>query len=180
MHGSPNNLRITWQFFEKDFLATDAFKNPRDFHVFDEKYFDHFAIRVSEVTTARGSFRGSSPSLSPFLSLFLSVSVSLSVLCCFVLNVLMVLPANKQTAGLPLVEDPNKSRGFHLHKQEDVRPTVALLSYAAAYATWYQVGCEREECHRVELQSKSWSSSRSLVIRNTVAFFRRLRITRRG
>ena len=52
MDGSPNNLRIMWQFFEKDFLATDAFKNPRDFHRFDEKYFDHFNIRVSEVIRA--------------------------------------------------------------------------------------------------------------------------------
>ncbi len=49
MHGSPNNLRITWQFFEKDFLATDAFQNPRNFSRFDELYFDHFNVRVSEV-----------------------------------------------------------------------------------------------------------------------------------
>jgi hypothetical protein len=53
MHGSPNNLRITWQFFEKDFLAVDALKTPRDFHTFDEKYFDHFNLRVSKVGTRR-------------------------------------------------------------------------------------------------------------------------------
>ena len=52
MHGSPNNLRITWQFFEKDFLAVDAFKQPRDFHTFDEKYLDHFNVRVSAVRDA--------------------------------------------------------------------------------------------------------------------------------
>ena len=49
MHGSSNNLRIGRQFFDKDFLATDAFKNPRNFSLYDEKYFDHFNIRVSEV-----------------------------------------------------------------------------------------------------------------------------------
>jgi hypothetical protein len=49
MHGSPNNLRITWQFFDKDFLAVDAFKTQRNFHTYDEKYFDHFNLRVSEV-----------------------------------------------------------------------------------------------------------------------------------
>jgi hypothetical protein len=55
MHGSPNNLRITWQFFEKDFLAHDAFKVPRDFHAFDEKYFDHFNLRVSPVRCTRAA-----------------------------------------------------------------------------------------------------------------------------
>jgi hypothetical protein len=58
MHDSLNNLRITWQFFEKDFLAQDATKTPRDFHKFDEKYFDHFNLRVSSV--GRG-FRSQAP-----------------------------------------------------------------------------------------------------------------------
>ena len=48
MNGSPNNLRIVWQFFEKTFLGRDAFKEPREFAV-DQHYFDHFNIRVSEV-----------------------------------------------------------------------------------------------------------------------------------
>ena len=50
MHGAPNDLRITWQFFEKDFLATDAFKHPRNFSLYDEKYMTHFNIRISEVS----------------------------------------------------------------------------------------------------------------------------------
>ena len=50
MHGSPNNLRIVWQFFEKSFLGRDTFTQPREFAV-DQKYFDHFNIRVSPVGT---------------------------------------------------------------------------------------------------------------------------------
>ena len=50
MHGSPNNLRIVWQFYTKDFLATDAYKNPRNFSRFDRLYFDHFNVRVGQVS----------------------------------------------------------------------------------------------------------------------------------
>ena len=77
MDGSPNNLRIMWQFFEKDFLATDAFKNPRDFHRFDEKYFDHFNIRVSEVRERGRQFQpvtGYRRLRYPVLSIKLDVS----------------------------------------------------------------------------------------------------------
>ena len=43
-----------------------------------------------------------------------------------------------QTSGLPLV-DSELTRPVALPKQEDTRPSVFLLSYAAAYAGWYQV-----------------------------------------
>ena len=49
MHGSPNSLRVVWQFFEKDFMATDALKNPRNFSRFDEQYFTHFGLGVYPV-----------------------------------------------------------------------------------------------------------------------------------
>jgi hypothetical protein len=49
MHGSPNNLRVTWQFYTRSFLWTNASIHPRDFRV-DQRYFDHFNIRPSETS----------------------------------------------------------------------------------------------------------------------------------
>ena len=43
-----------------------------------------------------------------------------------------------QVSGAPLVEHA-VNRPFELSKQEDGRPTVMLLSHAAAYAAWYEV-----------------------------------------
>ena len=57
MDGSPNKLRIMWQFFEKTFLGRDAFEQPREFAV-DQQYFDHFNLRVSEVNTGGKGKRG--------------------------------------------------------------------------------------------------------------------------
>ena len=47
MSGSPNGIRVTWQFFAESFLWRDAFKG-RSFAV-DQKLFDRFNIRPSEV-----------------------------------------------------------------------------------------------------------------------------------
>ena len=41
---------------------------------------------------------------------------------------------------MPLVENNGHHFDFRLEKREDTRPSVFLMSYAAAYATWYQVG----------------------------------------
>lgn len=48
MHDSPNNLRVTWQFYVESFLWHDGFSHPRSFAT-DQKIFDHFNIRPSEV-----------------------------------------------------------------------------------------------------------------------------------
>jgi hypothetical protein len=48
MDGSPNNLRVTWQFYVESFLWHDGFSHPRTFAT-DQKIFDHFNIRPSEV-----------------------------------------------------------------------------------------------------------------------------------
>jgi hypothetical protein len=48
MHESPNNLRITWQFYTETFLWTPAFENQRQFDM-DKKLFDHFNVVPSEV-----------------------------------------------------------------------------------------------------------------------------------
>ncbi len=48
MDGSPNNLRATWQFYTESYMWNDTFSNPRQFST-DQKYFDHFNIRPSEV-----------------------------------------------------------------------------------------------------------------------------------
>lgn len=48
MHESPNNLRVTWQFYTSAFMWVDAFGNQRSFAL-DQKYYDHFNIRPSEV-----------------------------------------------------------------------------------------------------------------------------------
>jgi hypothetical protein len=117
MHGSPNNLRITWQFFDKDFLAVDAFKTQRNFHTYDEKYFDHFNLRVSAVR-------------SPVLAQRVDVL--------FVTDDLDTAGFVPQTSGAPLVE-VGVSRPFDLPKQEDSRPSVMLLNHAAAYGAWYEV-----------------------------------------
>jgi hypothetical protein len=49
MHGSPNNLRITWQFYTETFLWTSAFENQRQFDM-EVKLFDHFNIVPSKVS----------------------------------------------------------------------------------------------------------------------------------
>jgi hypothetical protein len=49
MHGSANNLRIIWQFFEHYFVHSNPSQNPRDFFRHDVLYFDHFNLAVSEV-----------------------------------------------------------------------------------------------------------------------------------
>ena len=117
MNGSPNNLRITWQFYSKDFFAVDAFKTPRDFHTVDEKYFDHFNLRVSAVR-------------SPVLAQRVDVL--------FVTDDLGTAWFVPQTSGAPLVE-VGVDHPFDLPKQEDSRPSVMLLNHAAAYGAWYEV-----------------------------------------
>jgi hypothetical protein len=131
MHGSPNSLRITWQFFEKDFLANDAFTMPRDFHAFDEKYFDHFNLRVSPVGGGAACIAAARRS---------AVRPCAHVAVCSRARVLrMVRRCAGQTSGAPLVEGSGEGRDFHLVSKEDTRPSVLLLSHAAAYAAWYEV-----------------------------------------
>jgi hypothetical protein len=51
-------------------------------------------------------------------------------------------PTRPQGSGLPL----NVSEGgrfYNLSRREDTRPDVTLLSHAAAYAGWYQVGATK-------------------------------------
>ena len=48
MSGSPNGLRVTWQFFAEMFLWTDWKREGRPFWV-DQKMFDRFNIRPSKV-----------------------------------------------------------------------------------------------------------------------------------
>ncbi len=127
MHGSPNNLRITWQFFDKDFLAVDAFKTPRDFHTFDEKYFDHFNLRVSKVGDRGQGDR-----------VLAKVGCWVLALCRYSDRVAVVVLCHFQDTGAPLVEKA-VNRPFDLWRQEDTRPSVMLLSHAAAYAAWYEV-----------------------------------------
>ena len=49
MHGSPNNLRITWQFYTETFLWRSGEDTSRDFAGVEKKIFDHFNIVPSEV-----------------------------------------------------------------------------------------------------------------------------------
>ena len=49
MDQSPNNLRITWQFYAKTFLWLDAKQKPRNFDN-DKLYFDHYNIVPSDVS----------------------------------------------------------------------------------------------------------------------------------
>ena len=51
-----------------------------------------------------------------------------------------------QGSGAPLVES-GLNRPFHLTPTEDTRPSVLLLSHAAAYAAWYEV---RAACQGVD------------------------------
>jgi hypothetical protein len=64
----------------------------------------------------------------------------------------LLCPGAVQSAGLPL----NVSAGgrfYNLTKREDVRPSVTLLSHAAAYASWYQVCCELSAGRRRETEA---------------------------
>ena len=64
----------------------------------------------------------------------------------------LLCPGAVQSAGLPL----NVSAGgrfYNLTKREDVRPSVTLLSHAAAYASWYQVRGELSAGRRRETEA---------------------------
>jgi hypothetical protein len=63
MNGSPNDLRMTWQFFEEQFLRMNPEAKGRLFER-DVKYFDHFNLAPSavsesvEMIVCRGGGRG--------------------------------------------------------------------------------------------------------------------------
>ena len=53
MAGSPNNMRVSWQFYELTLSSPATFEstNFREFS-FDQKYFDHFNLGPSAVRVA--------------------------------------------------------------------------------------------------------------------------------
>jgi hypothetical protein len=55
MNGSPNKLRITWQFYEEQLLRMDPVKAGRLF-ARDKRYFDHFNLRPSVVRCTAHAF----------------------------------------------------------------------------------------------------------------------------
>lgn len=52
MTQSPNNLRVTWQFYTESFMWRDTFLKPREFKI-DQKFFDHFNMAPTVVRLFR-------------------------------------------------------------------------------------------------------------------------------